>query len=132
MTTFALIASPNNVDPTAASPLAIEIHTDEDSSYPLGLIDSDHLVPAVIYGDMVIYTKTLLVQTSPDTVPTATAFFDKLNTLITQGRTRDRVYSGTYSQLVIAGHNRTVLTDTSEFYDEFYQIIEAASGVILK
>lgn len=132
MTTFALIASPNNVDPTAASPLAIEIHTDEDSDYPLGLINSDHLVPAVIYGDMVIYTKTLLAQTPPDTVPTATAFFDKLSTLITQGRTRDRVYSDTYSQLVIAGHNRTGLTDNSEFYDDFYQVIEAAPGVILK
>ena len=52
--------------------------------------------------------------------------------LITQGRTRDRVYSTTYSQLVIAGHNRTVLTDDSEFYDEFYQVIEVAPGVILK
>ncbi|WP_245533902.1 hypothetical protein [Corynebacterium callunae] len=55
-----------------------------------------------------------------------------MSTLITQGRTRDRVYSTTYSQLVIAGHNRTVLTDDSEFYDEFYQVIEVAPGVILK
>lgn len=132
MTTFALIASPNNVDPTAASPLAIEIHTDEDSDYPLDLILTDHLVPAVVYGDMVIYTKTLLAQTPPDTVPTAEVFFDKLKKLIAQGRTRDRVYSDTYSQLVIAGHNRTGLTDNSEFYDDFYQVIEAAPGVILK
>lgn len=132
MTTFALIASPNNVDPTAESPLAIEIHTDEDSHYPLGLIDSDHLVPAVIYGDMVIYTKTLLAQTPPDTVSTASAFFDKLTALIAQGRTRDLVYSATYSQLVIAGHNRTVLTDDSEYYEEFYQVIESAPAVILK
>ncbi len=76
--------------------------------------------------------RSQLAQTPPDTVPTATAFFDKLSTLITQGRTRDRVYSTTYSQLVIAGHNRTVLTDDSEFYDEFYQVIEVAPGVILK
>ncbi|AIK83772.1 hypothetical protein CGLAR1_00400 [Corynebacterium glutamicum] len=59
-------------------------------------------------------------------------YFDKLNKLIAPGRTRDLVYSATYSQLIIAGHNRTVLSDDSEFYEEFYQVIEAVSGVILK